>query len=86
MADAGAKRREERVKLFASAISNVGVATIVTGLIAPVLSGRAHAVQDVAAFVAGLALHLIAQGVLHYVVDAPRPDEAAELGDHEGSA
>jgi hypothetical protein len=86
VADVGAKRREERVKLFASAISNVGVATIVTGLIAPVLAGRAHALQDGAAFVAGLALHLIAQGVLHYVVQTPGPDQVVEVVDSEGSA
>ena len=40
MAGVGSKRREERVKLFASALSNLGVAAIVAGLIGPLTAGR----------------------------------------------
>ena len=78
MSDTKAKRREERVKLFAAALSNVGVAAIVAGFIAPALSGRIQTVAALLAFVAGFGLHLAAQGVLHYVVSEARPIASTE--------
>ena len=68
MTDTKAKRREERVKLFATALSNVGVATVIAGFIAPAFSGRIQPVIAIPAFIAGFGLHLAAQGILHYVV------------------
>ena len=68
MAEVGAKRREERVKLLATALSNLGVASIVTGVISPLTAAHVHVVVALAAFVGGIALHLIAQVVLHLVV------------------
>ena len=68
MADAGAKRREERVKLFATALSNLGVASVVTGVISPLTSAHVHVVVALAAFVGGIGLHLTAQSVLHLVI------------------
>ena len=65
------KRREERVKLFATALSNAGVATIVTGFIAPLLIGKLHP-GGLGAVVAGLMLHVAAQRVMHYVADDPK--------------
>ena len=67
MADAAAKRREERVKLFATAFSNLGVASVVTGVIAPLTTARVHVAVAVAAFAVGVTLHLLGQGVLHFV-------------------
>ena len=76
MATAAAKRQEERVKLFAAALSNLGVATVVTGVVGPALTGRARLLTGVVAAVLGLLLHLAAQGVLHRVVnDSPDRDE-----------
>ena len=65
---AGAKRREERVKLAATALSNVGVAFVVTGIVAPLLLGRFSSWQVTTALAAGFAFHLVAQGLLEYVV------------------
>ena len=67
MAGAGAKRREERVKLFATALSNLGVASVVTGVISPLTSAHVQVVVAAAAFVGGIGLHLAAQLVLHLV-------------------
>lgn len=83
MASANAKRQEERVKLFATALSNVGVATIVTGFIAPLITGRLLALQAAASLTVGLALHFGGQIVLHYVVEdassaQPAPASEAE--------
>ena len=68
MDDTRAKRREERVKLFATALSNVGVATIVAGFISPLFSGRVRLAGAAGALLLGLALHMAAQLMLHYVV------------------
>ena len=73
MADAGAKRREERVKLFASAISNVGMAAVVAGLIGPLVAQRFNALVALGSALFGFGLHLVAQCVLHYVTIEP-PD------------
>ena len=74
MAGAEAKRREERVKLFATAVSTLGVASIVTGVIGPLVTSRAHGVAAVAAFAVGVTLHLVGQGVLHFVARLPGED------------
>ena len=71
MAAADAKRQEERVKLFATALSNVGVATIVAGFISPLFLGRVHISGAIGALLLGMLLHLLAQVVLHYVVETP---------------
>ena len=68
MATADAKRQEERVKLVASALSNAGVAAIVSGAIAPMIIGRFNNWIALGGFMFGLGLHLAAQVVLHYVV------------------
>ena len=60
MTDTTAKRQEERVKLFATARSNLGGATGGTGLIAPALAGRANALGTVTGFVIGMGLHIAA--------------------------
>ena len=78
MADADAKRQEERVKLFATALSNVGVATIVAGVVGPSVVGRFQPIAAVGCFLTGFALHLAAQGILHYVVASPKQPVAAE--------
>ena len=78
MADAEAKRREERVKLVASALSTLGVAIIVTGVIAPVLAGHVRPVATGLAFVLGLGLHVTAQVVLHLVVVEPTLETSDE--------
>ena len=68
MADVGAKRREERVKLAASAVSNVGVAFIVAGLVTPFITGRANLFTAVGSVLLGSGFHLVAQGILRYVI------------------
>ena len=69
MSDATAKRQEERVKLFATALSNLGVATVVTGLIAPVLAGRANALGTVTVFAyGGIALTALAMGAGTFLI------------------
>ena len=73
MAPVDAKRQEERVKLFATALSNVGVSIIVAGFIGPIFVGRFQPIVALAALVIGFSLHLAAQGVLHYVVASPKP-------------
>ena len=78
MADARAKRQEERVKLVASALSNAGVAAFVSGAIAPMITGRLSSVVALGGFMFGLGLHLAAQVVLHYVVKDDA--EASETG------
>ena len=74
MAEPAAKRQEERVKLFATALSNLGIATVVTGFVGPLLSGRALVSTAAIAVVLGLAFHLAGQAVLHHVVN-DRPEE-----------
>jgi hypothetical protein len=64
----------ERVKLLATALSNTGVATVVTAIVAPIagfLYGSPTAVASkwwwliaAAWFVTGVGLHIIAQAVL----------------------
>lgn len=68
------RRREERVKLASTGLSNVGVATIVTGFIAPLVTGRLQLV-GIVAVAAGFAFHLAAQLLMHYV--AADPEESA---------
>lgn len=77
-ADAKAKRREERVKLLASALSNLGVAAIVAGFISPSFGGRLQGMVGVEAFVAGFSLHVVAQLLLHYVVGQATPQTTVE--------
>ena len=67
------RRREERVKLAATALSNVGVAILVTGFIAPLVTGHLG-LGGVVAVVVGLALHLAAQRLLHYVASEPEDE------------
>ncbi len=79
MAGAGAKRREERVKLAASALSNVGVAFVVAGMVGPSITGRLNAYVGLGSVLIGFSFHLLAQSVLHYVVgDAPQADDVGE--------
>ncbi len=73
------KRREERVKLFATALSNVGVATVVTGFIVPLLTGRSG-LSGFGAVVLGFAFHLAAQRVLQYVADEPKQEANTWIG------
>ena len=81
MADADAKRQEERVKLFASALSNVGVAAVVAGWIGPSITGRLNTIVVLGAALVGLGFHLLAQCILHYVVGEPsRNDDLGEDG------
>ena len=80
MAEVGAKRREERVKLAATARSNLGVAIFVTGVIAPILAARAQPIGIAIAFMIGVALHLTAQIVLSLAVANPRLEKADEPG------
>lgn len=62
----------ERTKLLATALNNLGVATIITGVVAPVataLYGTAHPAYwwftiAVVWIIVGLALHVLAQMVL----------------------
>ena len=65
--------QNERIKLLATALNNVGVATVVTALIAPAatfLYGSGHAATNywwligTAWLAAGLILHVIAQLIL----------------------
>ena len=80
MASANARRQEERGKLFPSALSNVGVAAIVAGLIGPATTGRFNAAIGLGDFLIGFGLHVAAQCVLHYVVvnDGAKPATEAE--------
>lgn len=69
------KRREERSKPFATFLSNLGLAVLVAGFVAPLVSGRVDPLVIPIAFVSAFALHLLAQAVLHYVVrDEPEED------------
>ena len=79
MADASAKRQEEPVKLVASALSNAGVAAIVSGAIAPMVTGRLDILIALGGFMFGLGLHLAAQVVLHYVVADDVEETEGEL-------
>ena len=72
MTDVKTKRREERVKLLASAVSNLGVAAIVAGFIGPALGGRFKGAIGFEAFTAGFGLHVVAQLLPHYVVRTPK--------------
>jgi len=75
MTPAVTKRREERVRLFATFLSNTGVGSAVAGVIAPVASGRSDPLGFALAILAAAVLHLTAQAVLHYVV--PVSDQEA---------
>ncbi len=67
------RRREERVKLAATALSNVGVATLVTGFIAPLVTGRLQ-IGGFVAVLTGVVFHLAAQRLLHYVAAEPEEE------------
>ena len=73
-----AKRREERVKLVATAFSNLGVASIIAGFVSPVLTGKVHLPTAVGALLIGLLLHFVAQVILHYVVTTETPPNRRE--------
>ena len=80
MTDVRAKRREERVKLFASALSNVGSAAIATGIIAPAVAQHLKPTVAIGATMLGFGAHLVAQCILHYVVaDPPDGDAGGSL-------
>ena len=66
------KRREERVKLFAAALSNIGTVFVVAGVVGPLVLGRFNAIALVLSVAAASAFWLAAQGVLEYVADEPR--------------
>jgi membrane-bound metal-dependent hydrolase YbcI (DUF457 family) len=66
------KRREERAKLLAGFVSNLGAAAIVTGFVGPLLSGRFDWLSAAAGVAIGICLHLFGQSVLHYFVETPR--------------
>ena len=72
MAAADAKRREERVKLLASTLSNLGAAALVAGIIGPAFGGRLKGDVGGEAVFAGFGLHVVAQLLLHYVVRTPK--------------
>ncbi len=75
MTDAGVKRREEHAKLAASALSNIGVAFIVAGLVGPSITGHANLYTGLGSVLLGFGFHLAARGVLHYVgTDARRSE------------
>ena len=71
MATTGEKRREERTKLFASALSNIGVGFFVAGWVGPSVTGHLYPSIAVGAALLGFGFHLVAQCVLHYVVMEP---------------
>ena len=83
MAAADAKRQEERVKSFATALSNVGVAAIVAGFISPFFGGRLHLAGAIGALILGMVLHFVAQIVLHYVVETPKPPALRDVAGPE---
>jgi hypothetical protein len=62
------KRREERAKLLAMLLSNLGVASIIAGLIAPTFAQIGSWQDSVGGVLIGLTLHFGGQSVLHYVV------------------
>ncbi len=63
------KLREERVKLLASAVSNVGTAFVIYGLVSPLVTGHPNALAIVLSFAAAAAFHLSAQFILRYIAD-----------------
>jgi hypothetical protein len=73
------RRREERVKLFATAVSNVGVAAVASGFVAPLFTGRVQP-AGLVAVIFGVALHLVAQRILHYVADDAREEANEWIG------
>ena len=60
--------------LAAQAVANFGTAAIVGGDVGPLLIGRFNALVAVVAFAAGVALHLGAQRILHYVAEDLKPE------------
>jgi hypothetical protein len=59
--------RNERIKLLAAALNNLGLAFAIGGFVAPALNGRLlgwGAVIPIAWFVLGAGLHICAQIVL----------------------
>ncbi len=62
------KRREERAKLLATFLSNLGAAAVIAGMIAPTFTGTANGPDVVVGFLVGVGLHLTAQAVLQWVV------------------
>ena len=78
MTEAGAKRREERTKLFASALSNIGVGFFVAGWVGPSVTGHLYPSVALGAALLGFGFHLVGQCVLHYVVVEPERGGSGE--------
>ena len=78
MGSAERKPQEERVKLFASALSNVGVATIVAGFVGPSIAQHLNPAIAVGSVMFGFGAHLAAQCVLHYVASEAPDEDVAE--------
>ena len=76
MTKADAKRREERVKLLATALANLGTASIVAGFVAPVFGGRLEPYSLWLGLVFGFGFHVGAQAMIHLVV----VDDPSETG------
>ena len=59
------KRYNERVKLLAAFLSNIGVATLVGAVVLPMANDPARRLDPAPVWLAAtLALHILAQGVL----------------------
>ena len=71
------KRQEERVKLGASALANLGTAFIVGGAVGPALLGRLNGLVGVVSILVGLVFHGAAHAALHYVVADAIEEELA---------
>jgi hypothetical protein len=69
------KRREERVKLFATGLNNISVLTLGAGVISPLFLGEVRPVWAGSALAFGFVLHAAGQLVLEFVVkDEPRSE------------
>ena len=69
------KRREERVKLLAAALANVGTASFVAGFVAPAFGGRLGPFSLLLGFAFGLGFHALGQIVLEWVtIDDPEEE------------
>ena len=65
------KIREERAKLLATFLSNLGAAALIAGMIGATFTGAANWGDVLAGFAVGVGLHLLAQAVLQVVVVPP---------------
>ena len=68
------KRREERVKLAAQAVANIGTAFAIGGFVGPVLLGKANGVAASASLGVAIGFHVAAQFILRYVAEEPKED------------